>query len=145
MPRFTRIPYTEVEYDPDPEEMSEDEKPQKLDNENEDEYYERLEDWAESIREVVLPEPGKFEPPTVAEHRKEDLEPGTTDKLKSELRVDLKRDYLKRGLQVIVKLANIELTPEKPSYEGGTWHVEGQLVRLPSVTFKTNTLTMVLE
>jgi hypothetical protein len=26
-----------------------------------------------------------------------------------------------------VKLANIELTPEKPEYEGGAWHVEGQL------------------
>ncbi|KAL3467016.1 hypothetical protein BJX64DRAFT_284164 [Aspergillus heterothallicus] len=30
-------------------------------------------------------------------------------------------------LQVIVKLANIELTPEKPEYAGGSWHVEGQL------------------
>ncbi|KAL2802072.1 hypothetical protein BJX63DRAFT_415975 [Aspergillus granulosus] len=30
-------------------------------------------------------------------------------------------------LQVIVKLANIELTPEKPEYDGGSWHVEGQL------------------
>lgn len=30
-------------------------------------------------------------------------------------------------LQVIVKLANIHLTPDNPSYSGGTWHVEGQL------------------
>ncbi|KAK0441800.1 uncharacterized protein EV420DRAFT_1579637 [Desarmillaria tabescens] len=30
-----------------------------------------------------------------------------------------------RKLQVIVKLANILLTPEKPVYEGGSWHVEG--------------------
>ncbi|KAH9914456.1 uncharacterized protein B0H18DRAFT_125990 [Fomitopsis serialis] len=30
-----------------------------------------------------------------------------------------------RRLQVIVKLANIVLTPEKPQYGGGTWHVEG--------------------
>ncbi|WZH43236.1 uncharacterized protein QYS62_004238 [Fusarium acuminatum] len=29
--------------------------------------------------------------------------------------------------QVIVKLANIHLTPEKPSYGGGSWHIEGQL------------------
>ncbi|KAI9140256.1 hypothetical protein BKA69DRAFT_1081054 [Paraphysoderma sedebokerense] len=28
-------------------------------------------------------------------------------------------------LQVIVKLANIELTPENPKYGGGIWHVEG--------------------
>lgn len=30
-----------------------------------------------------------------------------------------------RKLQVIVKLANIELTPEKPDYSEATWHVEG--------------------
>lgn len=35
--------------------------------------------------------------------------------------VDLKGE----PLQVIFKLANIELTPEKPKYGGGTWHVEG--------------------
>ena len=29
-------------------------------------------------------------------------------------------------VQVIVKLANIVLTPENPEYPGGTWHVEGQ-------------------
>ena len=30
-----------------------------------------------------------------------------------------------RTLQVIVKLANILLTPERPEYPGGKWHVEG--------------------
>ncbi|KAF9014470.1 hypothetical protein BDZ89DRAFT_995158 [Hymenopellis radicata] len=30
-------------------------------------------------------------------------------------------------LQIIVKLANIVLTPENPSYAGGSWHVEGML------------------
>ncbi|KAF4439810.1 hypothetical protein F53441_12480 [Fusarium austroafricanum] len=30
-------------------------------------------------------------------------------------------------VQVIVKLANIHLTPEKPTYDGGSWHIEGQL------------------
>ena len=30
-----------------------------------------------------------------------------------------------RTLQVIVKLANIILTPEKPEYPGGKWHAEG--------------------
>ena len=47
-----------------------------------------------------------------------------------ERRVDLKREFAGKGLQVIVKLANIHLTPEKPIYGGGTWHVEGQLVRV---------------
>ncbi|KAG9019805.1 hypothetical protein FRB90_005953 [Tulasnella sp. 427] len=30
-----------------------------------------------------------------------------------------------KKIQVIVKLANIHLTPEKPEYPGGSWHVEG--------------------
>lgn len=29
-----------------------------------------------------------------------------------------------KKLQVIVKLANIQLSPEKPSYDGGSWHIE---------------------
>ena len=32
-----------------------------------------------------------------------------------------------RTLQVIVRLANIVLTPERPEYPGGKWHVEGSL------------------
>jgi hypothetical protein len=36
-----------------------------------------------------------------------------------------KIDLKGRNLQVIVKMANIELTPQNPKYEGGTWHVEG--------------------
>ncbi|KAJ7125245.1 hypothetical protein C8R44DRAFT_619495 [Mycena epipterygia] len=31
-----------------------------------------------------------------------------------------------RTIQCIVKLANIHLTPEKPEYAGGSWHVEGR-------------------
>lgn len=31
------------------------------------------------------------------------------------------------NLKVIVKMANIELTPEKPEYKGGSWHVEGTI------------------
>ncbi|KAF8601374.1 hypothetical protein BDV93DRAFT_524780 [Ceratobasidium sp. AG-I] len=30
-----------------------------------------------------------------------------------------------RTIQVIVKLANIHLTPETPDYKGGSWHIEG--------------------
>lgn len=30
-----------------------------------------------------------------------------------------------KHLQVIVKMASIELTPEKPKFSGGSWHVEG--------------------
>jgi hypothetical protein len=47
-----------------------------------------------------------------------------------ERRVDLKQEFGERGLQVIVKLANIYLMLDKLGYGGGTWHVEGQLVRV---------------
>eukprot|EP00040_Diaphanoeca_grandis_P034343 m.212678 g.212678 ORF g.212678 m.212678 type:complete len:611 (-) comp33132_c3_seq3:332-2164(-) len=32
-----------------------------------------------------------------------------------------------KKIQVIIKFANIHLTPEKPKYNGGSWHVEGEL------------------
>ncbi|ELR01865.1 hypothetical protein VC83_06311 [Pseudogymnoascus destructans] len=35
--------------------------------------------------------------------------------------------FKKTGLQVIVKMATIELTPEKPDFPMGSWHVEGQM------------------
>jgi hypothetical protein len=108
-----RIEYRACVYDPDPEDIPEEEKPQQEDNENEDDYLERLQDWEFDIRKTVLPEPEKFRPR---------FAPGSA--------LDLKKEFGQRGLQVIVKLANIHLTPEKPTYDGGTWHVEGQLVRL---------------
>ena len=60
---------------------------------------------------IEQPEPDVFEPP---------IEPDPI--------INLKEEHAKNGLQIIVKLANIHLTPENPSYEGGSWHVEGQLV-----------------
>jgi hypothetical protein len=96
---------------------------------------ERREEWVRSVARVVQPEPGEFHPRMVPEHMIESyFEPNTLD-LKPEKAVDLKRDYTHRGLQVIVKLANIQLTPERPEYEGGTWHVEGQLVSSHSYEF----------
>ena len=38
------------------------------------------------------------------------------------------RDVFKnRGIQVIIKMASIELTPDKPEFPEGSWHVEGQM------------------
>ena len=39
--------------------------------------------------------------------------------------MDLRKKFKDTGLQIIVKLASIYLTPEKPRYPGGSWHVEG--------------------
>lgn len=101
-----RIPVEESEY------VSDEPKPQ---NETPGVYSEafraRRDAWLDR-RRVKIPEPGQFEPP----------------KEKPTGKADLHAQFKDKGLQVIVKLANIELTPERPEYEGGSWHIEGQLV-----------------
>ncbi|MEU0169578.1 DUF4246 domain-containing protein [Streptomyces iakyrus] len=64
-------------------------------------------DWWEN-RRPVLPDAPAFTPP---------------ERPEASARVDLRG----RRLQVIVKLATIHLTPDKPEYRGGSWHVEGML------------------
>ena len=52
--------------------------------------------------------------------------PDARGKYDGDLQVMNNRISLKgRTLQVIVKIANIVLTPERPEYPGGRWHVEG--------------------
>ncbi|KAI9689597.1 MAG: hypothetical protein M1822_010249 [Bathelium mastoideum] len=45
----------------------------------------------------------------------------------SETELALEEKFRKKGLQVIVKLSSIELSPDKPTYPGGSWHLEGML------------------
>ncbi|MDV5149572.1 DUF4246 domain-containing protein [Streptomyces sp. SBC-4] len=66
-----------------------------------------MDDWWENRRPVIPDAPGFTAPESPDEST----------------RVDLRG----RGLQVIVKLATIHLTPDKPEYAGGSWHVEGML------------------
>ncbi|KAF9270595.1 hypothetical protein L218DRAFT_914736 [Marasmius fiardii PR-910] len=82
-------------------------------NEDDPDRYKRDEEWTRTNRVLIQPEPKRYKR----------IDP------KDHTRVDLRRDWRKDGIQVIVKLANIELRPEdgKAEYEGGTWHVEGQL------------------
>ncbi|KAG6909616.1 hypothetical protein DXG01_016398 [Tephrocybe rancida] len=130
VPAWTRIDYSGCEYDPDPENGPATDGPQQEDDEDNDEYVQRRVQWYEETRRVVLPEPGPFHPPDFSgvpkTHRMLRFF-DETEGLKPEYTVDLFRDFSESGLQVIVKLANIHLTPDKPTYEGGTWHIEGQL------------------
>ncbi|KAH8892988.1 hypothetical protein GQ53DRAFT_619176, partial [Thozetella sp. PMI_491] len=87
------------------------------DDENEEIRYAIIGKWLR-IKYFVHPEPGKEQ--TYEEWEKKrrpsDLVP-----------IYLQDTFRSKGLQVIVKLASIELTPEKPAYEGGNWHLEGML------------------
>ncbi|WP_372460251.1 DUF4246 domain-containing protein [Nocardia coffeae] len=104
-PRPLRIevnPYTWYDDDPDrPVEPVED------DEDARDAWYDALSDWRDT-RHPVLPDAPDF----VAPPRPDDS-----------ARIDLRG----RRLQVIVKLANIHLTPEDSEYSGGTWHVEAMM------------------
>ena len=57
------------------------------------------------IRDPILPEPTDFMPITY------------------KITEALSKNFKKTGLQVIVKMASIELTPEKPVFPAGGWHV----------------------
>jgi hypothetical protein len=52
--------------------------------------------------------------------------PDAPAEYKHTLNQDLSVSLPGSTIQVIVKLANIVLTPEKPEYPGGIWHVEGR-------------------
>jgi hypothetical protein len=104
---YKRIPYDEVEYDEHPEPEPQ---PANEADEYSNEYGQRYDEW-QKREPIRRPEPDEFAPRV----------------LEAEGQVNLREDFAQNGLQVIVKLANIELTPEKPEYEGGSWHVEGQL------------------
>ncbi|GAA5825238.1 hypothetical protein JCM11251_006156 [Rhodosporidiobolus azoricus] len=74
-------------------------------DENAEDYWEKWEEFEEN-KPLTLPEPEDFKMP-------EEQTGGPAFPLKG------------RKLQVITKIASIHLTPEKPDYAGGVWHVEG--------------------
>ncbi|WP_084523593.1 DUF4246 domain-containing protein [Nocardia inohanensis] len=102
-PRPVRIEVDSTSwYDQDPDRPVE---PEDEDDEDAQREWETaMEEWWD-WRSPVIPDAPEFTPPATPE------------------RVELRG----RRLQVIVKLANIHLTPERPRYPGGSWHVEGML------------------
>ncbi|KAL6720945.1 hypothetical protein ACLMJK_000045 [Lecanora helva] len=76
-----------------------------------DNEYERHEAWEKATRVLLHPDPDEYRNWDGPDRNQ----------------IDLRNQFKESGLQVIVKLANIQLTPEKPEYGGGSWHIEGQL------------------
>ena len=98
------------------------EEPERESDEEDNTYWNRV-FQAENNRKVIQPEPGEFKTPK--ERFQERYKDQAGASFEDNQPVNLRKDFGK--LQIIVKLANICLTPEKPTYEGGSWHVEGQL------------------
>ncbi|MFK4139967.1 DUF4246 domain-containing protein [Streptomyces filamentosus] len=110
--RHPRPPRIEADayawYGPEPE------APARSDHADEEAYGKALDAWRKAMGEwwdnrvPVVPDAPEFTPPEP---------PGAS------ARVDLRG----RRLQVVAKLATVHLTPERPEYDGGSWHVEGML------------------
>ena len=81
-----------------------------------EEYWNKKYRWMKHTRHFIYPEPSEYVTCTRGPQVKG--------------QVDLMSKFKKQGVQVIVKLANIELTPDNPSYEGGTWQVEGRSLQI---------------
>ncbi|KAK4227016.1 hypothetical protein QBC38DRAFT_536759 [Podospora fimiseda] len=100
---------------PEPEPLAPGQKDEEYDEEGFDEEWgqpSRIAKWMK-IRDPVFPEPPTFKDSKISYH----VEPTQT----------LRSVFEKTGLQIIVKMASIELTPEKPEYAPGGWHVEGMM------------------
>ncbi|KAK4163299.1 hypothetical protein QBC43DRAFT_319850 [Cladorrhinum sp. PSN259] len=92
------------ENSPEEEELGEEDTEDEEEEEDEDDY---------EKREPVFPPPPPFSKSKV----NYDVNPART----------LRSMFKDTGLQVIVKMASIELTPEKPEFPAGGWHVEGMM------------------
>ncbi|KAJ5818859.1 hypothetical protein N7474_004450 [Penicillium riverlandense] len=88
--------------------LSTQQKPRKQNGERNDHFRSRLRRWWSGERESVLPDAPGFD---------ENVHPGFPP---SPFQCEFP------NLQVFVKLVNINLGPENPTYDGEKWHVDGQ-------------------
>lgn len=71
-----------------------------------DQHPDEIAQWKwDLIRDAILPEPDN------------------DAAINYQCKTSIRETYKNSGLQVIIKMARIELTPEKPDYSGGGWHV----------------------
>lgn len=106
-----RIPYHFCTYeDLDPEREVDDE-PEQDPEENDADFHQRQIEWIAETHQLSQPEPREFRSP-----------------VKPKRLVDLRKDYADQGLQIVVKMENVHLTPEKPEYGSEEWRIEGQIV-----------------
>ncbi|KAL8904481.1 MAG: hypothetical protein Q9207_003245 [Kuettlingeria erythrocarpa] len=68
-------------------------------------------------------EPGPFRPPEQRAYSKYLTHDGG---YQDWILVDLKREFWNTGIQMVLHIQEIDLTPDNPRYEGEEWHVQGQ-------------------
>ncbi|KAL1848062.1 hypothetical protein Plec18167_008758 [Paecilomyces lecythidis] len=120
-----RIEYHKVEYEPLTEEAKQSH-PVKEHNETEADFEARCQEWKMQHYRVKQPDAGEFRPWAVPRFMIENLPEDQPNPLRIEEPVKLKEEYGERGLQVYVRVLDINLTPERPEYSN-EFHVEGQM------------------
>lgn len=133
-PKRVRIPFDG--YDLKSQLGRDETEPRREEGESEEGFRVRLMAWQKRVYPVIQPEPlGKFSsgwrerPECIGPHWHRNVI-GIAVKSRFTLPpiIDLKAQFFQDGIQVIVKLMNIQLTPDKPKYGGETWHIDGQMV-----------------
>lgn len=110
-------------------------KPVESPQEERGDYEHRLRAWRRKWFKAVQPEPTEFAPVGIPHEIMDDLPPAEKNKHRLQDAMDLKKYYGHRGLQVLVRIADMSPTPDQPVFEV-PWHMEGQIVRsLSSLLF----------
>jgi hypothetical protein len=122
----SRIEYHSVNYTDIPGDTAQGH-PEKSKEETQSGFEDRLHDSRKRAKVPIQPEPGQFAPMAIPLQLSNELSPEEMNKHRVEDQMNLKKDYAERGLQVIVRIADVTPTPEQPVFETA-WHVEGQLV-----------------
>ncbi|KAJ3065188.1 hypothetical protein HDU99_004248, partial [Rhizoclosmatium hyalinum] len=85
-------------------------------------HHPELQEAIKSVFEIMVPmfelALGSLETEPLSREMKKDFQAPTDFKFRT-------HSLSGRTVQVIVKMANVHLTPEKPAFNGGRWHLEG--------------------
>jgi hypothetical protein len=73
---------------------------------------------------MIVKEPAEFRPP---QQRATSRWLDSEGRFREWLFVDLKKEFWNIGVQMILRLMDIDLSPGKPFYESEDWHVEGRM------------------
>ena len=73
---------------------------------------------------MIVKEPAEFRPP---EQRATSRWLDSQGRFQEWIFVDLKKEFWNVGVQMILRVTDIDLLPEKSCYEGEEWHVEGRM------------------
>ncbi|GAM40589.1 hypothetical protein TCE0_039r13055 [Talaromyces pinophilus] len=101
-------------------------KPVESPQEERGDYEGRLRAWRRKWFNAVQPEPAEFSPVGIPPEIMDELPAAEKNKHRLLDSMNLKKEYGHRGLQVIVRIADMSPTPDQPVFEV-PWHMEGQI------------------